>query len=119
MNCKLEVVRFRSEDVIATSGLLNVCRDYGTHYVYDYEEYFDQYVDIPALGGNTLVKTYMLLGGIKYDYSADGGLVKGDSFRILIDNMTPGARLDIKMGAMYHYVDGGSWPYALCEPQTH
>ena len=119
MKCKLEVVRFRSEDVIATSGLLNVCRDYGTHYIYSSVEYVDHTQTFSTPAGPVVVgETEVRLRGTEYSYTAEQGLVeKGNLWANFGIDLY--SRLDIRMGEVYHYVDGGKWPYALCVPQDH
>ena len=115
MKCKLEVVRFRSEDVIATSGLLRKCEDYGIHYIYTSVEYEDHYETVPNVGRVGLTAVY--LAGEEFNYTADAGLVKRRDFTMGF-TIDPGARLSIQLGPLYHY-DGGKWPYALCVPQDH
>lgn len=100
MDIKLNVVRFRSTDVIATSGPTEFCDLYGVrHYI------FNELVD----------PQNRVYSGMNYQYTAENGLVavSPTSFR---DSANEG----IEIGKVYYrYYDGVYTHAILCENQSH
>ena len=99
MVIQLCVVRFRNEDVIATSGTREVCQQFGAkHFVFTDEWINDD-------GATEYIYEYYL-------YTAENGL----DFRMgdLQYEPTDGSRYEL--GKFYYADDQGVW---LCNPQRH
>ena len=109
MKTKLEIVRFRTEDVIAASGL---CQNYGTHLFVEGVDY------VPENDSSTIIKYY----GSLYDYSAEDRLVRtGDDhgeYRYDATSISLGY-IRLEAGKWYRVLDRDPWKGILCIPQTH
>ena len=111
MNIRLEVVRFRSEDIIATSGH---CQNYGLHF------YADEVTLTPENDFSTII-TYH---GDMYNYTSDGELEwatdsRGE-YRYDANSVSLGYIL-LEPGKWYNLNenDHRPWTGTLCVPQTH
>ena len=108
MKTRLEIVRFRSADVIAASGVRRLCQIDGRHY------YIEQIV--PVEGRDDM---YQMIG-VAYDYTAEGGLVKlgalsdyGDGYVIPSDAYT------LAPNQFYYAPFGHTGYLILCDLQDH
>ena len=108
MKTRLEIVRFRSEDVIATSGVRRFCQIDGRHY------YIEQVV--PVAGREDM---YQMIG-VAYEYSPEGGLVElgalteyGDGYVI------PSDAYALSTKHFYYAPFGHPGYLVLCDLQDH
>ena len=109
MNIRLEIVRFRNEDVIAASSL---CQNFGRHFYAEEVEY------LPENDDSTIIR----YSGGQYNYTADGGLEwatrSSGEYRYNAASISDGY-IRLEQGKWYYIGDNAPWKGTLCVPQTH
>ena len=108
MKIRLEIVRFRSEDVIATSGVRMLCQVERRHY------YVQQVV--PVDGREDM---YRMIG-IAYEYSPEGGLVELGALSEYGDGLViPSDAYALSTNQFYYAPFGHPGYLVLCDLQDH
>ena len=106
MEAKLKVIRFRNEDVIATSGL---CDRYGDwHFLANGEYMVEQLAD-----GDYLEHMY----GMVYEYDSENGLTENPGWFPVVPISDPDSLIKPEAGAFYYCPLGGNWQ--ICPNQNH
>ena len=108
MKIRLEILRFRNEDVIAASGIGGFCQNDGRHY------YIAQIV--PVEGRDNMLR----MTGTAYDYSPGAGLTELGALADYGDDIIlPTDAYALKEQSYYYAPFGHTGYLILCELQNH
>ena len=98
MEIRFNVVRFRNEDVIATSGIVDICQQFGARHI--------------KITSENAIGDRVIYGGDIYSYSAEDGLVLINEHAVGLSSYNG----NFEVGKYYYYNKGR---YVLCSPQAH